>query len=124
MIDAEQDSDPTFDQPSKTDEIRHVDFAARPLQNARRTSKIKSLGSGVSKLETKYAKPLRRYLQPNGLIPICAKCGKLRRHGSPVWDEVATELVTGLDNLTHGMCPDCQVELFPGLPSSSRKRAL
>ncbi len=61
------------------------------------------------------------YLLPSGLIPVCARCGRLRRNdGSLTWDQIASELIAELQNLTHGMCPECQAILFPGLPSSRK----
>jgi len=64
---------------------------------------------------------LARYMLPNGLIAVCANCGKLRRKDDIVlWEQVDRELTSGLQNLTHTLCPECQSLLYPGLPSSKR----
>lgn len=56
------------------------------------------------------------YLLPSGLIARCASCGRLRRNdGSLIWDQVASELTSELQNLTDTICPECQVVLYPGL---------
>jgi hypothetical protein len=67
------------------------------------------------------AKVLSRYLLASGLIPVCARCSRLRRNeGSLIWDQVAPEQTARLQNLTHGMCPQCQAILYLGLPSLRR----
>ncbi len=64
---------------------------------------------------------LASYRQASGLIPVCAKCGRFRRNdGSDIW-EVGPQLSPrDLEQCTHGMCPNCQALLFPGLKSSMR----
>jgi len=64
---------------------------------------------------------LSRYLLPNGLIAVCANCGRLRRtDNSEMWEQVDPTLTSGLQNLTHTLCPECQAVLYPGLPSTKR----
>lgn len=42
-----------------------------------------------------------------GLLPICARCKKVRDDGQ-YWHNIETYLHTHLNlNLTHGLCPDC-----------------
>ena len=49
-----------------------------------------------------------------GLLPICAKCKKIRDAHS-YWHRLEEYLGTYLHiELTHGLCPACAKELFPG----------
>ena len=49
-----------------------------------------------------------------GLLPICAKCKKIRDVHA-YWHRLEEYLGTYLHvELTHGLCPECAKELFPG----------
>lgn len=50
-----------------------------------------------------------------GLLPICASCKKIRNDQGH-WDHVETYILTHSEaTLTHGFCPECLNELYPGL---------
>jgi PAS domain S-box-containing protein len=50
-----------------------------------------------------------------GLIPICASCKKIRDdHG--YWEQLESYLSRHSDaQFSHGICPDCETKLYPGL---------
>ena len=55
-----------------------------------------------------------------GLIPICAKCKKVR-DDKGYWSQVETYLRQRTDaSFTHGVCPDCLRELYPDLVDDDR----
>lgn len=50
-----------------------------------------------------------------GLIPICAKCKKVRDDAG-YWQHIETYIRERSDaQFTHGICPNCAKELYPGL---------
>lgn len=50
-----------------------------------------------------------------GLLPICASCKKIRDDRGH-WEHIETYIITHSEaTLTHGFCPDCLDELYPGL---------
>lgn len=50
----------------------------------------------------------------SGLLPICAKCKKIR-DGQDSWKPLETYVHEHSEaEFTHGLCPDCARELFPG----------
>jgi hypothetical protein len=52
-------------------------------------------------------------IQLKSLIPICAKCKKIR-NDSNYWESVETYIGKQLDvSFSHGICPDCVRELYP-----------
>ena len=50
----------------------------------------------------------------SGLLPICANCKKIRDDGG-YWTQVESYLLQKADvSFTHGICPDCMQQLYPG----------
>ena len=51
----------------------------------------------------------------SGLLPICAKCKKIRDDRG-YWNQIEIYIRERTDaNFSHGVCPDCARELYPGL---------
>jgi hypothetical protein len=51
-----------------------------------------------------------------GILPICASCKKIR-DTSGTWTPVETYIHAHSEaDFTHGMCPDCSKEFYPGIP--------
>lgn len=49
----------------------------------------------------------------NGLLPICAKCKKIR-DDSGYWNQLETYVKKHTDaDFSHGLCPDCAAEIYP-----------
>lgn len=56
---------------------------------------------------------INELIQLKSLIPICAKCKKIRNDNN-YWESVETYMGKQLDvSFTHGICPDCLRELYP-----------
>jgi PAS domain S-box-containing protein len=52
----------------------------------------------------------------SGLLPICAKCKKIR-DDKGYWNQIEEYIRDHSDaNFTHGICPDCSKELYPTVP--------
>lgn len=50
-----------------------------------------------------------------GLIPICSRCKKIR-NDEGYWEQVEVYIEQHSEaDFTHGLCPDCLKELYPGL---------
>ena len=56
---------------------------------------------------------IREIMQIDGLLPICAKCKKIRTIGNQ-WEPVERYIKNHLAdvNFTHGICPDCAKEFL------------
>lgn len=49
----------------------------------------------------------------SGLVPICASCKKIR-DDKGYWNQLEAYLQENLDlELTHGLCPECAIKLYP-----------
>jgi len=58
--------------------------------------------------------------QLSGLLPICASCKKIR-DDSGYWNQLESYLHRHTDvDFSHGICPECAVELFPELSHEKR----
>lgn len=58
----------------------------------------------------------------SGLIPICAKCKKVR-NDEGYWQEVEVYISSHSDaDFTHGICTDCMKELYPDFYEKMAKR--
>lgn len=56
---------------------------------------------------------INELIQLKSLIPICAKCKKIR-NDSDYWESVETYIGKQLDvSFSHGICPSCVRELYP-----------
>jgi hypothetical protein len=83
------------------------------LERALVASKGKLIAS-LTSLETAFAelKVLR------GILPICASCKKIR-DATGNWTPVETYIHAHSEaDFTHGMCPDCRQEFYPGIPDT------
>ncbi|HKI52265.1 MAG TPA: hypothetical protein VJ995_09340 [Geothermobacteraceae bacterium] len=81
------------------------------LESALVASKVK-LKESLTLLETAHSelKVLR------GILPICASCKKIRDE-SGTWTQVEAYIHAHSEaDFTHGMCPDCRQEFYPGMP--------
>jgi ligand-binding sensor domain-containing protein len=55
----------------------------------------------------------------SGLIPICANCKKIR-DDKGYWDQLEEYIGAHSDaTFSHGICPDCASELFPGIATKN-----
>jgi PAS domain S-box-containing protein len=58
-----------------------------------------------------------------GLLPICSGCKKIRDDRG-YWNQIEFFIRDHSDaNFSHGMCPECAREYFPGLPAGVRQEA-
>ena len=58
---------------------------------------------------------LRKVVQLEGLLPICASCRKVRDDGG-YWESVEEYFGSRTPvEFTHGICPECQTELYPSI---------
>jgi len=49
----------------------------------------------------------------SGLLPICAKCKKIRDDNG-YWNQIEAFISAHSDaDFTHGICPDCSSALYP-----------
>jgi hypothetical protein len=57
-----------------------------------------------------------------GLLPICSACKKIR-DDQGYWNQMETYISHHTDaTFTHGLCPDCSKEYFPGVGQAHRNR--
>ncbi len=65
----------------------------------------------------------RRLLELHGLrsvVPACAGCGKIRdKEGNWIGSDEFIRRALNSD-ITHGVCPDCMKELYPGVPQPEK----
>lgn len=60
--------------------------------------------------------------QLSGLIPICAQCKKIRDDGG-YWTQVEGYIQARSEaTFTHGLCPECQADFFPGSKRAAEKQ--
>lgn len=68
----------------------------------------------IAKPEQGVLDKARRELR-HALLPICANCKKVR-DGEGLWQDLEVYFYDHFEtNFTHGICPDCAMELYPGL---------
>ena len=53
-----------------------------------------------------------------GMIPICSYCKKIRDDGGSWWQLESYIQDHSEAEFSHGICPDCRVQHFPGVPRS------
>jgi hypothetical protein len=65
---------------------------------------------------------IRELLQLGGFLPICSNCKKIRTEENQ-WQHVEQFIKTHIIDIkfTHGMCPDCLEEFYPGVSVESKK---
>ncbi|MDA1183373.1 MAG: hypothetical protein O2930_01850 [Acidobacteria bacterium] len=87
-------------------------FAGR-LVVARDVTPQKALEDEHERLIAELQDALRKVLQLEGLLPICASCRKIR-DDTGYWADVEEYFgYRAPVELTHGICPDCQTKLYP-----------
>ncbi len=78
-------------------EVGGVDYVTKPFNSAELLARV-STHVEMKKLR--------------GMIPICAKCKKIRQDKN-YWEEIEVYITNHSDaNFTHGICPDCAEELY------------
>ncbi len=103
------------------------DYITKPFNNAELKAR---LNVGIRQVElrcelTDKIDELERALKENGvlrgLLPICSSCKKIRDDDG-YWGEVDNYLtnVQGA-KLTHSICPDCKIKLYPDLFKNKKK---
>jgi hypothetical protein len=79
------------------------------LERRNRYSVLMDLWNTNKKLE----KALSEIKTLQGIVPICAKCKKIR-DDKGYWKQLEEYMGTHLDaEFSHGLCPDCMRELYP-----------
>ncbi|MFH1057904.1 MAG: DUF3365 domain-containing protein [Pseudomonadota bacterium] len=74
------------------------------------------------KLIVDLQRALAEVKQLSGLLPICAQCKKIRTD-SGYWQQIETYITDHSGaQFSHGICPECAAELYPGLLEDSRDR--
>lgn len=60
-------------------------------------------------------------MQLGNLLPICAKCKKIRTEDNK-WEQIEHYIKTHFMEIdfTHGLCPDCLKETFPGITTGKQ----
>lgn len=101
-------------------EIRaELSLAQQEIEHRKRAEAEKN--AAIEKLEA----ALRRMHQLEDLLPICSCCKMIRVDSSrddeaPHWLPLETYLhEQRVVQFTHGICPSCMKELYPGLPDKS-----
>jgi hypothetical protein len=65
---------------------------------------------------------LMRIKRLEGFLPICSHCKRIRLEGADErkqqsWIQIESYIRERTDaDFTHGLCPECTLELYPGLP--------
>jgi len=98
-------------------EIRaELNLAQQEIEHRKRAEAEKN--AAIEKLEA----TLERMRQLEDLLPICSACKKIRvepgnADDTPRWLPLETYLhEERAIKFTHGICPSCMSELYPGLP--------
>lgn len=62
-------------------------------------------------------KAAERIKSLHGMLPICARCKKIRKDDG-YWEQIEQYISTHSDaTFSHGLCPECMRELYPGMYS-------
>jgi CheY-like chemotaxis protein len=97
-----------------------VDYLAKPFRPEELEARVRShvalkrARDLERALRTQLEEALSRVRQLSGLLPICAHCKKIRDDKGS-WTPLE-HYITGHSeaDFTHGICPDCAREFFPG----------
>ncbi len=107
-------------------EVGGVDYITKPFQQAEMLARINThmtICSLQQQLELKNTQlhdnnvqleaALERVNLLSGILPICCNCNKIRDvDGS--WQDVVVYVRDNSEaDFTHGICPDCKIELYP-----------
>jgi hypothetical protein len=73
----------------------------------------KKLAENQETLIRKYADALSKVKTLSGLLPICAKCKKIR-DDQGYWNQIELYIARHSEaEFSHGICPSCAIELYP-----------
>ena len=76
--------------------------------------RVKVRTQELSQANKELKSALERVKQLSGLLPICAKCKKVR-DDKGYWNQLDTYIQQHTDaNVTHGLCPDCMDSMYGG----------
>lgn len=102
-------------------ELGALDYITKPFKAKELLARVKmQLDLKTSRdNEKRLIKELKEALEQvkklSGLLPICANCKKIR-NDKGYWEQVEVFISEHSDaKFTHGICPDCEKELFPDL---------
>jgi sigma-B regulation protein RsbU (phosphoserine phosphatase) len=100
-------------------EVGAVDYLTKPfnstelLARAHTHIELKKARDKERELIFKLRDALKKVKQLSGLIPICSRCKKIR-DDEGYWQRVEEYLETHSEaQLTHSLCPECVIKLFP-----------
>ena len=79
--------------------------------------KLSKVASERQRLIDELQAALSTVKQLKGLLPICASCKKIR-DDKGYWNQIEGFIEQNSDaQFSHGICPDCLKQLYPGLKS-------
>jgi len=97
------------------------DYISKPfnreevLSRVRTHLRLRMLMKKQDRLIADLTQALDRVRQLSGLLPICSSCKKIRDDGGD-WHQLETYIKNHSEAVfSHGICPDCISELYPGL---------
>jgi len=92
---------------NEADEVVGVFAAARDITKMKRAEEALKENLEALRKAMKQIRTLR------GIVPICARCKKIRNDAG-FWQQVEVYVHEHSEaEFTHGLCPECTVELFP-----------
>lgn len=96
-----------------------VDYLTKPFNSAELLARantqieLKQARDKERELIDQLREALKKVKQLSGLVPICSRCKKIRDDAG-FWQRVEEYLEVHSDaQLTHSLCPDCVIRLFP-----------
>ena len=99
--------------------------ADHKLKNLRISHEVETLKkeSEIHRLKTvELQAALEQVKQLSGLLPICANCKKIRDDAG-YWHDVAVYIRDHSEaKFSHGICPDCMEELYPGFVNERKDK--
>ncbi len=91
-----------------------VPAVERALRESDERRKRKAAEAEREQLIVELTEALGRVKTLSGLVPICSSCKKIR-DDKGYWNQLETYLQEhSAARLTHGICPDCAHDLYPG----------
>lgn len=100
-------------------EVGAVDYLTKPFNSAELLARahthieLKKARDKERELILKLKDALKKVKQLSGLVPICSRCKKIR-DDEGYWQRVEEYLETHSEaQLTHSLCPECVIKLFP-----------
>ena len=111
---------------SELDEIVSVTFFlvfAMAFFLIRRWRKLKQTVNDLSRLNEELSKALSEIKELRGIIPICAKCKKVK-DDQGYWSQIESYIEKHSNaDFTHGLCPDCMEAMYGGAALVRRREA-